>query len=133
MRAATIANAHDFITQTENGYHTNIGDRGVRLSGGQRQRLSIARAVFKNPEILILDEATSALDTESEKLVQDALINLMKGRTTLVIAHRLSTIKDADEILVLQEGKIVERGKHIHLIEKEDGIYKKLTLLQKVG
>jgi subfamily B ATP-binding cassette protein MsbA len=133
VRAAKIANAHDFITQTENGYHTNIGDRGVRLSGGQRQRLSIARAVFKNPEILILDEATSALDTESEKLVQDALINLMRGRTTLVIAHRLSTIKDADEILVLQEGKIIERGKHIDLIEKADGVYKKLTILQKVG
>lgn len=133
VRAAKIANAHDFITQTEDGYHTNIGDRGVRLSGGQRQRLSIARAVFKNPEILILDEATSALDTESERLVQDALSNLMKGRTTLVIAHRLSTIQDADEILVLQDGKIIERGKHIDLIEKEDGVYKKLTILQKVG
>jgi len=95
--------------------------------------LSIARAVFKNPEILILDEATSALDTESEKLVQEALSNLMKGRTTLVIAHRLSTIQDADEIIVLQDGQIIERGKHIDLIEKEDGIYKKLTILQKVG
>lgn len=133
MAAAKIANAHDFIINTENGYYTNIGDRGVRLSGGQRQRLSIARAVFKNPEILILDEATSALDTESEKLVQEALTNLMKGRTTLVIAHRLSTIQDASEIIVLQDGHIIERGKHIDLIEKEDGIYKKLTLLQKVG
>ncbi|MFN5333777.1 MAG: ABC transporter ATP-binding protein [Bacteroidota bacterium] len=133
MAAAKIANAHDFIINTENGYYTNIGDRGVRLSGGQRQRLSIARAVFKNPEILILDEATSALDTESEKLVQEALTNLMKGRTTLVIAHRLSTIQDADEIIVLQGGRIIERGKHIDLIENEDGIYKKLTILQKVG
>jgi subfamily B ATP-binding cassette protein MsbA len=133
IAAAKVANAHDFIVNTEQGYYTNIGDRGVRLSGGQRQRLSIARAVFKNPEILILDEATSALDTESEKLVQEALSNLMKGRTTLVIAHRLSTIQDADEIIVLQDGKVIERGKHIHLIEKEDGLYKKLTNLQKVG
>jgi subfamily B ATP-binding cassette protein MsbA len=133
IAAAKVANAHDFIVNTEGGYYTNIGDRGVRLSGGQRQRLSIARAVFKNPEILILDEATSALDTESEKLVQEALSNLMKGRTTLVIAHRLSTIQDADEIIVLQDGKIIECGKHVDLIEKENGIYKKLTVLQKVG
>jgi subfamily B ATP-binding cassette protein MsbA len=133
IEAAKIANAHDFIMETENGYFTNIGDRGIRLSGGQRQRLSIARAVLKNPEILILDEATSALDTESEKLVQEALSNLMAGRTTLVIAHRLSTIKEADEILVMRDGRIVERGNHENLIEIEDGVYKKLTQLQKVS
>jgi ATP-binding cassette, subfamily B, bacterial MsbA len=133
MQAAKIANAHEFIVQTEDGYHTNIGDRGMRLSGGQRQRLSIARAVFKNPAILILDEATSSLDTESEKLVQDALKNLMEGRTTLVIAHRLSTIIEADEILVMQNGKIVERGSHNELTEIEEGIYRKLTLLQKIA
>jgi ATP-binding cassette, subfamily B, bacterial MsbA len=133
MNAAKIANAHDFIMNTEEGYDTNIGDRGIRLSGGQRQRLSIARAVFKNPAILILDEATSALDTESEKSVQDAIDNLMEGRTTLVIAHRLSTIKDADEILILQDGEIVERGNHFELIETEESIYKKLTLMQKIA
>lgn len=133
IRAAKIANAHDFIMDTEEGYQTNIGDRGIRLSGGQRQRLSIARAVFKNPAILILDEATSALDTESEKSVQDALNNLMQGRTTLVIAHRLSTIKEADEILILQDGKIVERGNHFDLIEIEESIYKRLTLMQKIA
>ena len=133
MNAAKIANAHDFIMQTEDGYQTNIGDRGIRLSGGQRQRLSIARAVFKNPAILILDEATSALDTESERSVQDALDNLMNGRTTLVIAHRLSTIKGADEILILQDGEIIERGSHFELIEMEESIYKKLTLLQKIA
>ena len=133
IAASTMANAHEFIMHTENGYQTNIGDRGIRLSGGQRQRLSIARAVFKNPAILILDEATSALDTESEKSVQDALENLMKGRTTLVIAHRLSTIKDADEILVMQDGEVVERGNHDELIEIDESIYKKLTLLQKIA
>ena len=133
MEAAKIANAHDFIMQTENGYQTGIGDRGIRLSGGQRQRLSIARAVFKNPSILILDEATSALDTESERLVQDALNNLMKGRTTLVIAHRLSTVKEADEIIVMQDGSIVEQGNHYDLIEIEESIYRKLTLLQKIA
>ena len=133
MEAARIANAHDFIMHTEQGYQTVIGDRGIRLSGGQRQRLSIARAVFKNPSILILDEATSALDTESEKLVQDALNNLMKGRTTLVIAHRLSTIKEADEIIVLQDGCIVERGNHYELIELEESIYRRLTILQKIA
>lgn len=133
IQAAKIANAHEFIMQTENGYQTSIGDRGIRLSGGQRQRLSIARAVFKNPSILILDEATSALDTESERLVQDALNNLMKGRTTLVIAHRLSTVKEADEIIVMENGSIVEQGNHYELIEIEESIYRKLTLLQKIA
>jgi ATP-binding cassette, subfamily B, bacterial MsbA len=133
IAAARIANAHDFIINTENGYQTVIGDRGIRLSGGQRQRLSIARAVFKNPAILILDEATSALDTESEKLVQDALNKLMQGRTTLVIAHRLSTIKEADEIIVLQDGQIVERGNHYELIQLEESIYRRLTTLQKIA
>jgi len=133
IQAAKIANAHDFIMQTEDGYQTSIGDRGIRLSGGQRQRLSIARAIFKNPSILILDEATSALDTESEKYVQDALNKLMQGRTTLVIAHRLSTIKEADEIIILQEGRIVERGSHDELIEIEGSIYRRLTLLQKIA
>jgi subfamily B ATP-binding cassette protein MsbA len=133
IAAARIANAHDFILQTENGYHTIVGDRGIRLSGGQRQRLCIARAVLKNPAILILDEATSSLDTESERTVQDALSKLMKGRTTLVIAHRLSTIREADEIIVLQEGRIVERGHHNELIEIDDGVYKKLTSLQQIA
>ncbi|MBU9935610.1 MAG: ATP-binding cassette domain-containing protein, partial [Ferruginibacter sp.] len=133
MRAAKIANAHEFIMETENGYQTNIGDRGVRLSGGQRQRISIARAVFKNPAILILDEATSALDTESERSVQDALNNLMQGRTTLVIAHRLSTIQEADEILILQDGQIMERGNHFELIGIEESIYRRLTLMQKIA
>ncbi len=130
VQAAKIANAHDFVVEKEQGYQTFIGDRGGRLSGGQRQRLSIARAVFKNPPILILDEATSALDTESERLVQDALSKLMKGRTALVIAHRLSTIQEADEILVVKDGQIVERGHHQELLEKEAGIYRRLTLLQ---
>lgn len=133
MEAARIANAHDFIVQTEQGYHTSIGDRGIRLSGGQRQRLCIARAVFKNPSILILDEATSALDTESEKVVQDALGKLMKGRTTLVIAHRLSTIREADEIIVLHDGQIIERGHHNELVEIEEGVYKKLTRMQQTA
>ena len=128
-----VANAHDFIRQTENSYQTSIGDRGIRLSGGQRQRLCIARAVFKNPSILILDEATSALDTESERIVQDALGKLMKGRTTLVIAHRLSTIKEADEIIVLHEGQIIERGHHNELVEIEEGVYKKLTRMQQIA
>jgi len=127
--AAKIANAHEFIMATEKGYETNIGDRGSKLSGGQRQRISIARAVLKNPPIMILDEATSALDTESEFLVQEALFNLMKNRTSIVIAHRLSTIKHADEICVLHEGEIVERGKHEELLEL-NGYYKKLYDLQ---
>lgn len=129
-QAARIANAHEFIMQTEQGYDTNIGDRGGRLSGGQRQRVSIARAILKNPPILILDEATSALDTESERLVQDALERLMKSRTTVAIAHRLSTIKNADEICVMHEGEIVERGTHEELIAL-GGYYKKLHEMQK--
>lgn len=129
MEAAKIANAHEFIMALEDGYQTNIGDRGGRLSGGQRQRISIARAILKNPPILILDEATSALDTESEKLVQEAIERLMKSRTTIVIAHRLSTIRNADEICVLQDGAIVERGRHEELIEM-NGVYRKLHDMQ---
>jgi ATP-binding cassette subfamily B protein/subfamily B ATP-binding cassette protein MsbA len=129
IEAAKIANAHDFIMEKEEGYMTNIGDRGTKLSGGQRQRISIARAILKNPEILILDEATSALDTESEKLVQEALDRLTGSRTTIAIAHRLSTIKNADEICVLHEGRIVERGKHEDLIAL-NGFYRKLNDMQ---
>lgn len=132
IEAAKIANAHDFIMETEQGYDTTIGDRGGKLSGGQRQRVSIARAILKNPPILILDEATSALDTESERLVQEALERLMKTRTTIAIAHRLSTIKNADEICVLYEGKIVERGRHEELLEK-NGYYKRLNDMQSLG
>ena len=131
IEAAKIANAHDFIMESEHGYDTMIGDRGGRLSGGQRQRVSIARAILKNPPILILDEATSALDTESERLVQEALERLMKSRTTVAIAHRLSTIKNADEIFVLYEGEIVERGQHDELIEK-NGYYKRLYDMQQL-
>ena len=131
VAAAKIANAHDFIMEKEKGYETNIGDGGRMLSGGQRQRISIARAILKNPPILILDEATSALDTESEKLVQEALDRLMSSRTTIAIAHRLSTIKNADEICVMQDGRIVERGRHEELI-RLNGYYKKLNDMQQL-
>lgn len=130
--AARIANAHEFIMASENGYDTNIGDRGGKLSGGQRQRISIARAILKNPSILILDEATSALDTESERLVQEALENLMRNRTTIVIAHRLSTIRNADEICVMHEGEIVERGRHEELLA-QNGYYRKLCDMQNMA
>ena len=132
VAAAKVANAHDFIMQSEAGYATNIGDRGTKLSGGQRQRLSIARAVLRNPEILILDEATSALDTESEKLVQEALTTLLEGRTSVVVAHRLSTIHNADRIIVIDAGRIAEQGTHAELIEK-GGIYAKLIEMQSLA
>jgi len=131
IHAAKIANAHEFILKLDHGYQTTIGDSGGKLSGGQRQRISIARAVLKNPPILILDEATSALDSESEHLVQEALFNLMKDRTSIVIAHRLSTVQNADEIIVLQNGKILERGTHHQLLD-QDGLYKKLNAMQAV-
>lgn len=132
VQAAKAANAYDFIMETENGFDTNIGDRGMKLSGGQRQRLSIARAILRNPDILILDEATSALDTESERLVQDSLNNLLKGRTSLAIAHRLSTIQHADKIIVIESGHIVETGTHDELMQK-DGIYRKLIAMQQLA
>ncbi len=127
--AARVANAHDFIMETESGYATNIGDRGTKLSGGQRQRLSIARAVLRDPQLLILDEATSALDTESERLVQDALSSILTGRTSLVIAHRLSTIQHADKIIVIDKGRIAEQGTHDELMAAE-GSYRRLIELQ---
>jgi subfamily B ATP-binding cassette protein MsbA len=130
--AARIANAHDFIIETELGYENNVGESGNKLSGGQRQRISIARAIMTNPPILILDEATSALDTESERLVQDAILNLMKNRTSLVIAHRLSTIQHADLIVVLDEGSIVETGTHLELMNRDDGFYRKLHSFQAI-
>ena len=130
--AAKIANAHEFILETEQGYDTNIGDRGVKLSGGQKQRICIARAILRNPPILLLDEATSALDTESEKLVQSALNNLMKNRTSVVIAHRLSTIQQADHIYVLEGGRIVEDGTHGQLLQ-QGGLYRKLIEMQQLG
>jgi subfamily B ATP-binding cassette protein MsbA len=132
VAAAKVANAHDFIMQCEQGYMTNIGDRGSKLSGGQRQRLSIARAVLRNPEILILDEATSALDTESEKLVQQALTSLLEGRTSVVIAHRLSTIHNADRIIVIDQGRIAEQGTHAELLERK-GIYAHLIEMQSLA
>jgi len=131
MDAAKVANAHSFIEKKEHGYQTIVGDRGSKLSGGERQRLTIARAVLKNPPILILDEATSSLDTESEKWVQDAINNLMKDRTSIIIAHRLSTVRHADEIIVLHEGRIAERGKHEDLIIL-NGIYNKLVSMQEM-
>src|SRR5690606_15077797 len=132
VAAAKVANAHDFIMELPHGYDTNIGDSGNKLSGGQKQRLSIARAVLKNPPIMVLDEATSALDTESERLVQDALENMMKDRTSIVIAHRLSTIQNADTIVVINKGEIVEQGTHEELMRSKKG-YKKLVEMQNFG
>jgi len=132
IEAAKIANAHDFIMETENGYDTGVGEGGSKLSGGQRQRISIARAIMANPPILILDEATSALDTESERLVQEAIVNLMKNRTSVVIAHRLSTIQHSDMIIVIDNGRIIETGTHTELMDREDGYYRKLHSYQAI-
>jgi ABC-type multidrug transport system fused ATPase/permease subunit len=130
MNAARSANAHDFIMRLSDGYDTHVGERGTKLSGGERQRISIARAILDDPKILILDEATSAVDTESEVAIQTALDNLMLGRTTLAIAHRLSTVKNADKLVVMEQGKIVEEGTHEELIQIEDGLYKRLVEMQ---
>lgn len=130
IEAAKLANAHSFISSLPEGYSTKVGERGVQLSGGQKQRVAIARAVLKNPQVLLLDEATSALDVESERIVQQALDRLMKSRTSVVVAHRLSTIKNADQICVLQDGKIIEQGTHSTLMENRDGAYYKLINLQ---
>jgi subfamily B ATP-binding cassette protein MsbA len=130
--AAKIANAHDFILETEKGYDNSVGESGNKLSGGQRQRVSIARAIMANPPVLILDEATSALDTESERLVQDAILNLMKNRTSVVIAHRLSTIQHSDLIVVIDDGRIVETGTHAELMQKDEGYYRKLHSYQAI-
>jgi subfamily B ATP-binding cassette protein MsbA len=130
VAAAKAANAHAFISQMPNGYESRIGERGVKISGGERQRLALARAILKNPPILILDEATSALDTESEILVQEAIERLMSGRTSIVIAHRLSTVQHADRIIVVEAGRIVESGRHADLVKKKDGLYKKLFDMQ---
>lgn len=130
IEAAKLANAHSFISALPEGYSTKVGERGVQLSGGQKQRVAIARAVLKNPEILLLDEATSALDVESERVVQQALQRLMTKRTTIIVAHRLSTIKNADQISVIESGKIIEQGTHSSLVENEDGAYFKLINLQ---
>jgi subfamily B ATP-binding cassette protein MsbA len=130
--AAKIANAHDFILETEKGYENSVGESGNKLSGGQRQRVSIARAIMANPPVLILDEATSALDTESERLVQDAILNLMKNRTSVVIAHRLSTIQHSDLIVVIDDGRIVETGTHAELMQKDEGYYRKLHSYQAI-
>jgi len=130
--AAQIANAHDFILETEKGYDNSVGESGNKLSGGQKQRVSIARAIMTNPPVLILDEATSALDTESERLVQDAMLNLMKNRTSIVIAHRLSTIQHSDIIVVIDDGRIVETGTHSELMMKDEGYYRKLHSYQAI-
>ena len=131
-QAAKVANAYNFIQAKKDRFQTNIGDRGNKLSGGEKQRVTIARALLKNPPILILDEATSSLDTESERLVQDAINNMMQNRTSLVIAHRLSTVRHADEIIVLDKGEIAERGSHEQLMQIEHGIYRKLVTMQEV-
>ena len=130
IEAAKRANAHDFIMHFPQGYDTLVGERGVKLSGGQRQRIAIARALLKDPAILILDEATSSLDSESERLVQEALLELMKNRTSIIIAHRLSTIREADKIIVLEQGKVVEEGTHQQLLQHENGLYRYLSHLQ---